>query len=271
MALVLAWREQAIERIWIVSDSRLSREGQTGPVRLTDAAAKILSVPVILRRQTPLSLLGTPVLVNNLAFAYAGNSLIAMQAYAAILPLWSHLQTSGPETLPSVRAFAEHLGKFLLAYTEHVSSAHNEFQPCQCAIIGYDSAAQTIEGWIVRPMVVAWPPKAVRTLAATRHYIPLNVPLVKRVAAAPGDRVCARGTLIRVNGHAVVRRLARDGAGRAMPWWNGCRTLGEDALFLLMTDSPASFDGRCRDEPLHPLLGQTVRFRRRPARQRVRA
>ena len=95
MTLVMAWREQAMERVWIVSDSRLSREGQSGPVRLTDAGAKILTVPIVLRRQTPLSVLGTPILASNLAFAYAGSSLIAMQAYAAVLPLWSHLQTMG--------------------------------------------------------------------------------------------------------------------------------------------------------------------------------
>jgi len=93
-------------------------------------------------------------------------------------------------------------------------------------------------------MVVAWPPAAVRMLAAQRHYIPLNVPLVKRVAAMAGDRVCADGPLVRINGRAVVRRLSRDGAGRQMPWWRGCVTLGLDTLFLLMADSPASFDGR---------------------------
>jgi len=93
-------------------------------------------------------------------------------------------------------------------------------------------------------MVVAWPPRAVRPLAARRRYIPLNVPLVKRVAAVAGDTVCADGPTIRINGQPVVQRLPRDGAGRAMPWWHGCVTLGKDAVFLLMTGSPASFDGR---------------------------
>jgi hypothetical protein len=81
---------------------------------------------------------------------YAGSSLIALQAYTAVLALWSHLQTSGPEMLPSIGALAEHLGKFVLAYTKDVSSAHGSFQSCQCAIVGYDNRAQTIEGWIVR-------------------------------------------------------------------------------------------------------------------------
>lgn len=116
MTLVMAWREKEIDRVWVVSDSRLSNVGTRGTVRLTDSAAKLLSVPVVLRRPTPSNVLGTPVLTTNLAFAYAGSSLIAMQSYAAVLPLWSHLQTNGPERLPSVRDFAKHLGTFVAAY-----------------------------------------------------------------------------------------------------------------------------------------------------------
>lgn len=93
-------------------------------------------------------------------------------------------------------------------------------------------------------MVIAWPPAAARDFAAHRHYLPANVPLVKRVAAEPGDTVCALGREIFVNGHRVARRLLRDGAGRLMPWWTGCVTLRNGALFLLMADNPTSFDGR---------------------------
>lgn len=93
-------------------------------------------------------------------------------------------------------------------------------------------------------MVIAWPPAAARDFAARRRYLPANVPLVKRVVAAPGDTVCALGAQIFVNGRRVARRLVRDGAGRPMPWWTGCVTLRNGALFLLMADSPASFDGR---------------------------
>ncbi|MDQ8757468.1 S26 family signal peptidase [Sphingosinicella sp. LHD-64] len=93
-------------------------------------------------------------------------------------------------------------------------------------------------------IVIAWPPASVRQLAARRHYLPANVPLVKRVAAGPGDRLCALGSGILVNGRRVARRLARDGAGRPMPWWRGCTRLRAGSWFLLVADSPASFDGR---------------------------
>lgn len=93
-------------------------------------------------------------------------------------------------------------------------------------------------------MVIAWPPEPARQFAARRRYLPANVPLVKRVAAEPGDAVCALGQDILVNGRRVAERLVRDGAGRPMPWWSGCITLRRGAMFLLMAQSSASFDGR---------------------------
>lgn len=92
-------------------------------------------------------------------------------------------------------------------------------------------------------MVIAWAPAGPRSLAAARHYLPGNVPLVKRVAAIPGDRVCAIGSGIYVAGTHAAERRTRDAANRPMPWWRGCVTLRNGTLFLLM-DAPASFDGR---------------------------
>lgn len=92
-------------------------------------------------------------------------------------------------------------------------------------------------------MVIAWAPPAPRRLAAERHYLPSNVPLVKRVAALPGDRICATGPDIWVENTRVAERRARDAAGRPMPWWHGCGTLKQGALLLLI-DASASFDGR---------------------------
>ena len=93
-------------------------------------------------------------------------------------------------------------------------------------------------------MVIARVPDPWRMMAAQRHYIPANVPLVKRVAAVAGDEVCALGHEIFVNGKWVVERRIADAKGRPMKWWSGCVRLRGRQLFLLMSDSPASFDGR---------------------------
>ncbi|HEY7810923.1 MAG TPA: S26 family signal peptidase [Allosphingosinicella sp.] len=92
-------------------------------------------------------------------------------------------------------------------------------------------------------MVIARIPEQARSLAADRGYLPLNVALVKRVGAARGDRVCAVGEAIWVNGRHVAARREADGRGRRMPWWTDCRDLG-DGEYLLLTENALSFDGR---------------------------
>ena len=93
-------------------------------------------------------------------------------------------------------------------------------------------------------MALAWPPPAARALGAQRGYLPGNVPLVKRVAAAGGDRVCAAGPAVRVNGRIAASRRHLDPSGRPMPWWNGCETLRGGDLFLLTPGVAEAFDGR---------------------------
>jgi conjugative transfer signal peptidase TraF len=92
--------------------------------------------------------------------------------------------------------------------------------------------------------VVAWLPSAAGALAARRGYLPVAVPAVKRVAAAAGARVCAHGASVAIDGRRVATRLAADRRGRPLPWWNGCRTLAPDEIFLLAARSADSFDGR---------------------------
>ncbi|WEK02153.1 MAG: S26 family signal peptidase [Candidatus Sphingomonas phytovorans] len=113
------------------------------------------------------------------------------------------------------------------------------------------SASAPIGLWRVAPnvpvergdMVVARLVEPWRSLAARRRYLPANVPLIKRIAAEPGDRVCAIGLVVTVNGAPVASRLRHDSAGRPMPQWQGCRLLRDGAMLLLM-DDPGSFDGR---------------------------
>jgi conjugative transfer signal peptidase TraF len=92
--------------------------------------------------------------------------------------------------------------------------------------------------------VLARPPSAARELAAKRGYLPASIAMVKRIAAANGDRVCATGNAIVINGNRVALRLARDHSLRPLPAWSGCRYLGRGDVFLLMKNVPDSFDGR---------------------------
>jgi len=80
--------------------------------------------------------------------------------------------------------------------------------------------------------------------AAARGYLPMGVPLVKRIAALSGDTVCSTGARITINGDFVATRLAMDADGRPLPVWQGCQRLQHGDVFLLMRAVPDSFDGR---------------------------
>jgi conjugative transfer signal peptidase TraF len=91
--------------------------------------------------------------------------------------------------------------------------------------------------------VIAWLPAGTSELAANRGYLPLGVPLVKRVAGIPGDRICALRDRLTINGRGAAARKTFDARGRSLPNWTGCVRLGPGRFFLL-GESPWSFDGR---------------------------
>jgi conjugative transfer signal peptidase TraF len=96
----------------------------------------------------------------------------------------------------------------------------------------------------VGDIVAARLPDRAGRLAAHRRYLPFGLPIVKPVAAAAGDQICAIGGALFVNGMRTATRLRRDGKGRPLPAWTGCIRLGTRQLFLLANRSRASFDSR---------------------------
>jgi conjugative transfer signal peptidase TraF len=88
------------------------------------------------------------------------------------------------------------------------------------------------------------PPPELRRLLAERHYLPVGVPLLKRIAAVRGQRVCRFAHGITIDGHYVGAARARDRLGRPLPVWAGCHVLRIGELFVMNPAAPGSFDGR---------------------------
>ncbi|KMY86404.1 Type IV secretory pathway, protease TraF [Candidatus Paraburkholderia calva] len=76
-----------------------------------------------------------------------------------------------------------------------------------------------------------------------RHYLPLDTPLMKRVAALPGQGVCRTGRTVAIDGVPFGDVLDRDRRGRPLPVWQGCRRIADGKLFLMNPSIRDSLDG----------------------------
>jgi conjugative transfer signal peptidase TraF len=96
----------------------------------------------------------------------------------------------------------------------------------------------------VTELVAVQPPEPLATFLDLNGYLPIGVPMLKRVLALPGQTVCRSGLTISVDDIAMGEARDRDGRGRPLPKWQGCRVVGEGELFLMNWQSDDSLDGR---------------------------
>jgi len=92
-------------------------------------------------------------------------------------------------------------------------------------------------------VAVRVPPAAFPYASRQLSYL-RRIPVLKPVAAATGDRVCAESDVLMINGQARARILVHDRSGIRLPSWGGCRRLQSNELFLLSDRIPNSFDSR---------------------------
>jgi conjugative transfer signal peptidase TraF len=93
-------------------------------------------------------------------------------------------------------------------------------------------------------LVAVRPPEPLATFLDLNGYLPIGVPMLKRVLALPGQTVCRKGPTISVDAIDMGEALSRDSRGRPLPVWQGCRVVGADELFLMNWQSEDSLDGR---------------------------
>jgi conjugative transfer signal peptidase TraF len=93
--------------------------------------------------------------------------------------------------------------------------------------------------------LVAFPvPGSVAALVAERRYLPRGVTLLlKPVAAAAGDEVCAEDAALRINREVFGPVPVADSLGRPLPHLEGCAVVPHGALFVA-SHHARSFDSR---------------------------
>lgn len=93
-------------------------------------------------------------------------------------------------------------------------------------------------------LVAVRPPKPLADFMVGRGYIGRGVPLLKPVAALPGQQVCRVGRTVTVDGVKLGEAQERDRRGRMLPVWQGCRRIALDQIFLMNPAIRDSLDGR---------------------------
>jgi conjugative transfer signal peptidase TraF len=96
----------------------------------------------------------------------------------------------------------------------------------------------------VGDLVVVRPPEELAAFLDTRGYLARGVPLLKHIAALPGQHICRTGRTITVDGVTMGQALDRDDLGRILPGWQGCGLLADDEVFFMNWRSANSLDGR---------------------------
>ena len=118
------------------------------------------------------------------------------------------------------------------------------YNPSLSAPVGWYRVTPS-ETFSVGDHVAAWLPAEAETLAASRGYLPKHTPVIKMVAAGPGDRYCIENGYILFDKRAPLRILSSDGQKRALPaMTDGCRRLSAGECMLISDRVATSFDSR---------------------------
>jgi conjugative transfer signal peptidase TraF len=105
-------------------------------------------------------------------------------------------------------------------------------------------AVDTIVDVHASDLVVVRPPESLARFLADGGYLPRGVPLLKHVAAVAGQTVCRIGRSVTIDAIEIGDARERDGRGRSLPVWQGCRVIATGDVFLMNPQSADSLDGR---------------------------
>jgi len=119
------------------------------------------------------------------------------------------------------------------------------------ALVWNTTASAPIGLYVARPeprpavgdWVIVRPPSPLAAELAAAGFLPMGVPLLKRIAAIAPSVACRAGAVVSINGRASAIALSRDRFGRPLREWSGCRRLKAGEVLLLNPD-PRSLDSR---------------------------
>ncbi|GBQ88526.1 S26 family signal peptidase [Asaia krungthepensis] len=143
-------------------------------------------------------------------------------------------------------------GYVMVTYFATMGVAIASFVPVPLRLVWNASASVAVglydldppRGLHVGDVVAVMPDKPLADFMVERGYIGRGVPLMKHVAALPGQRVCRYGNTVTVDAVPLGDALDHDRRGRELPVWQGCQRIADGQVFLMNPTVPDSLDGR---------------------------
>ncbi|WP_366915286.1 DUF6538 domain-containing protein [uncultured Reyranella sp.] len=182
MTVVAIWREGQV--LWAAADTRISTAGKQGVIIRTDSAAKLLPLRVKCRQVPAMSgVLAHAHFDRTFGFAYAGDTLPALQVYAASVAFLDSLQANGYTDPPSlsqvaglVRGLGERFGR------EVAESRHTTALDLTLAVFGYCPVQLKYAVYLIKPV------PGEPTLRQPSS--PLRAPQAYSSSSSPSQRPC---------------------------------------------------------------------------------
>ena len=103
---------------------------------------------------------------------------------------------------------------------------------------------RTPEELTVTELVAIRPPEPLASFLDLNGYLPIGVPMLKRILALPEQTACRSGLTITVDSIEMGQASERDSRGRPLPSWQGCRVIDAGEIFVMNWQSVDSLDGR---------------------------
>jgi conjugative transfer signal peptidase TraF len=153
-------------------------------------------------------------------------------------------------------------GYVMVTYFTTMGVAIASFVPTSLGFVWNVSASAPIGLYRIEPverleiadLVAVMPDRSLADFMVERGYISRDVPMLKHIAAVPGQEVCRTGRTITVDAVPFGDALDRDRLGRDLPVWQGCQRIADGDLFLMNSSVRDSLDGRY----FGPLPARTV-------------
>ena len=154
--------------------------------------------------------------------------------------------------------FTAFVGTVLLLSTVGGATPHYIWNASRSVPIGLYHV-QPATRLTVTELVAVQPPDLLAAFLDLNGYLPVGVPMLKRVLALSGQTVCRNGLTIAVDGIDVGEAHERDARGRSLPVWHGCRVIADGDVFVMNWQSADSLDSRYFGPlPASAVIGRAV-------------